>query len=700
MLALAPSHNCRREGKRCGVGRILTVQVAFRPVLGLLSVWLLLSLAVPVKADVIGFVTVDAGAAQHEKPSASFTLPAQSTDYKDALEEFQRMVHHEQWEKAFAALTTISEKTTTGYIDRGDGVLVPSRLLVRELLANLPSAGKSAYRLFYDTEAGQLWDKAVGRQEADNLSAIVSNHLISSVGAKAADRLGDLYFERGEFQQAAAAWQTILDYCPDSKVSKPLTMLKIATALARTGRWGEFHRIEALARERYADEEVEIGGRSLRVADELARLTSSDHAPAPAARTSLPPDVELPSENEPAWRFEFVDADDPQSNNPFKMVDVYGRPMGNEFVVPSGVDDKRVYVNLFGVEMAFDLATGKLAWRSGKLHELNFQQARQGISPERYSLVLAGDRLWSVSRDPQQASQRGPFVLTQRDAASGKEIFSSRRTLSSWSILGEPRVAGDVVYVGAQRNRQGRDLSLLMLETATGKLRRNVPLGNYAADTNQVYTDRVPRPTIVSRGDRLYVDTHSGALACVNFQAEVIDWAILYDSPAPMTGYQYNYVATRNEVSNPLFHAGLLFTKGMRSPRLLGVAVDGPKLVWKRPVSDSAVLVAVDDERVYLSGEELTAYSLKTQELLWATPLPRSVEWSTPLVTAGRIYQFTSRGVCEVDKATGEIVRIFRGADLESMGGSMFVSAGKLITVSNLAITAYSLGEPPEAGGP
>jgi outer membrane protein assembly factor BamB len=175
----------------------------------------------------------------------------------------------------------------------------------------------------------------------------------------------------------------------------------------------------------------------------------------------------------------------------------------------------------------------------------------------------------------------------------------------------------------------------------------------------------------------------------------------MYESPPTATGYNYNYIPPRRGVSGPLVAGGLIFAKGMSSPRLLGIAGDGPKVVWNRPVADSAVLLAADDERVYLGGEELTAYSLKTQELLWATQLPRSANWSVPLVTKTRIYQFTSRGVCEVDKATGDIVSIFRGGDLESLGGSLFVAPGRLVTVSNVGITAYALDESPrEARNP
>ena len=93
-----------------------------------------------------------------------------------------------------------------------------------------------------------------------------------------------------------------------------------------------------------------------------------------------------------------------------------------------------------------------------------------------------------------------------------------------------------------------------------------------------------------------------------------------------------------------------------------------------------------------MGGEELTAYSLKTQELVWAAQLPHSAPWSLPLVTKNRLYQFTSRGICEIDKRTGEIMRIFRGNDLDSLGGTLLVTPQAVITVSNLAITAYPRG--------
>ena len=644
---------------------------------------------------IVTFVAATPAPASGEKPNASFTLPTQPNDVKDAIDEFRRLVEHEAWEKAFKSLDTITSKTGTGYIDRSDGVLVPSRMLVRGLLASMPTAGKNAYRVFYDSQATALWDQANGRIEQENLTKIVANHLISSVGDRAADRLGDLYFEQGDFEQAASAWQSIVTFCPESKLPKAQSLMKIAFALARAGRWSEFAQTEQSLRERYANETIEIGGRRVAVADQLAQLSAGKQTQEPAEVVTALPDVRLPAADQPSWQFRYQTKTDPNNPaNPFTLMDVYGRQRANDFPIPCAIDDKRVYVNLFGVEMAFDLESGKLVWRSAKLQQLqNLQQGRQGVAPERYWLMVHGDRTWSVTRDPQQANQQqGNFALVVRESATGKEVFNSRRALSAWNIIGRPLPVGEVVYVGAHRSNQGRELAVLMLNAKDGKLLKTINVGNHTVDQNQIYTERIAQPSLMMHRDRLYIETHAGALVSLQPQTGNFDWAVLYDSPAPQAGYWY-YDASPPQfsVADPIYASSLLFAKGMRSTRLLGVQPDGATMAWKRPVSKTAMVVGVDEKRIYLGGEELTAYDLQTQELIWSARLPHSASWSTPILTQNRLYQFTARGVCEVDKQTGDLVKIFRGVDLDSVGGVIFVTPKSLLTVSNLAITAYPL---------
>jgi outer membrane protein assembly factor BamB len=866
------------------------------------------------------------------KRPADFALKALVFGIDEKVADFKRLIEHEQWEEAFQTLDALSAKQGAGFIDRGDGVLIPARSLTRGLLATLPGAGREAYRLFRDPAATALWDKAKGAGEADALAAIVDSYVITSVGDRAADRLGDLHFERGEMGQAIAAWRALLSCCPESEIPQAQTYLKIATALARGGSSGELDEVRQIVREQFAAQEVTFGGRKTTAAEALARLTTDDRRAPAAEIAELPDDISLPVSGEPLWRFSFQSTIEPVHNVSFQVRDVYGRQRSSDFAIPAAVDDQRLYVNVIGVEMAFDLATGKLLWRTGKLHELQMLQLQQGVSPERYSIAVHGNRVWSVTRAANDQNQQGGYALVVRDAATGKEIFSTRRSLSSWNILGPPCLTDDVfdatqppgkeaqteqavfgetrspagfdfaqgfaasgdritvngnaslaegrvrltdgtskqagtaflatpvnvqgfrtqfdfqlskafadgisfivqssgpkalggngqglgysgipgsigvkfdlyedanttglfmngarlrgegsvalkpskidltsghvfrvemsydgthlrvtltdtqtqashtqeygvdipaqvggptayvgfggstgqmtavqeilnwsytplsvittvtpaaktAYVGASPNGQGRELSLLVLNAENGKLLKTIALGNHAVDQNQIYAERAAEPSMLVHLDRLYLDTHGGALVSIVRRTGEIEWGLQYESPSPQPNYYYGATAPRRGVSGPLMAGGLLFAKGMRSSRLLGIQLDLPRLEWQRPVSKSAVIVAADHERIYLGGEELTAYNLETQLLEWAAQLPHSADWSQPLVTKSRLYQFTSRGICVVDKETGNVLEIFRGADTNSLGGSLLVTPQVLLTVSNSGITAYA----------
>ena len=259
-----------------------------------------------------------------------------------------------------------------------------------------------------------------------------------------------------------------------------------------------------------------------------------------------------------------------------------------------------------------------------------------------------------------------------------------------------PLTAGGKIFVGASRSNQSRELAILVLDAADGKLLKTITIGTHVVDPNQLYYDRGSEPSMLLYRDRLYVDTHAGALVSIEPSSGTIDWGILYESPPPQTGYYYyQYEPPRYAISGPMFSGGLLFTKGMRSPRMLGVRADGPALAWNRPVDRASTLAAADDHCLYMAGDELSAYSLESQELLWSAQLPSTAIWSVPVVTKTRLYQFTSRGIYEVEKQTGRLKKLFRGIDLDAFGGTLLVTPKALVTVSNLAITAYPLNSDP-----
>jgi outer membrane protein assembly factor BamB len=136
---------------------------------------------------------------------------------------------------------------------------------------------------------------------------------------------------------------------------------------------------------------------------------------------------------------------------------------------------------------------------------------------------------------------------------------------------------------------------------------------------------------------------------------------------------------------------GILYVKGMKSNRLYAVDPLRPKVLWHRPVPKSATFIGADDKRFYLGGEEISAFDLTTRKIDWSVQVHLGTTYGNPLITQGRIYHFSGNGIYEIDKKTGAVANLFRGADGHSLGGELIMTPKALLAVSNLAITAYPI---------
>jgi outer membrane protein assembly factor BamB len=382
-----------------------------------------------------------------------------------------------------------------------------------------------------------------------------------------------------------------------------------------------------------------------------------------------------------------------QKNQQLMLRNPWGNRSTTSLVYPIALSEERLFANLLGYVLCVDLRTGKLLWRSAPTHPLSSQTSQSGqLSPELYGITADAEQVYAVTSDP-QIMNRGDnsFQLVCYHAGDGKVQFRSFDVDSQkeWRPMGKPFIDKDLVYVAAQKQNTGSELHVLAIDRADGKLRWSTHLGTYQYDMRNRYGQRVAEPALLARGTELYVDTRAGAFLALRRNTGALRWAIRYESAAPNTEYYWNQPVERLTASPPQLHGSMALFKGLRSDRLVAVDTQQLKVLWQRPVSRSAMLIGVDDRRVYMGGEELTAYDRESRKLLWSCRVPLGTEWARPALSESRIYQFTPRGVFEVDKDNGRVVRIFRGHDLDSVGGLVLLRPTILLTVSNLAITAY-----------
>jgi outer membrane protein assembly factor BamB len=190
--------------------------------------------------------------------------------------------------------------------------------------------------------------------------------------------------------------------------------------------------------------------------------------------------------------------------------------------------------------------------------------------------------------------------------------------------------------------------------------------------------------------------TNNGAMLAVDTAGRRVEWALTYDPPPILTGYMmFGGYMPRQQVKSPgaiVIRGSTLYLKEQDGYALFAVDLGGSSLKWKRPVDPSATIADVDDQYVYTMGEELSAIDLNSRQMKWSTKVPVGTG-SLRVIRAGEsFYVLSTRGVFEIRADTGDPgPRVFRTADKDALGGRLWRAPDRLITVSNQAVTAYSL---------
>jgi outer membrane protein assembly factor BamB len=685
--------------------------------------------------------------AEEARKNQGFNIRKEAAKFNDALEDFSRYRDKKAWELAFRSLETLTEAKRDGMVPAGKGFYVPSRQRVISSLTSLPPEGKQAFRLFYDAKAKQLLEKAQSASreappsgdpadkpvdEVATLREVYEKYFISSVGDRAADRLGDALFETGDFAGAAAAWSAVLKEFPDTTLPKLRLQIKRCTALARATQWDRFDDALRQVRTEFAGERVSIGGKEVVAVEYLEQLraapsskpaTTSSTKPTTGPTTATAPEPEipeptgpvaLPTDDTPAWQIKLTDeAMNRKLANALNMNQWAARFTNLRGAMPAScTDGRRVYVNWFGIIFAADVKTGKMLWRNRKFSELGDKLqniVNSATDVDVYTATVApGARLFVTGLVfSNLGNYQEPVRLVSMNGRDGKVNWSSTNgSLSNWSFLGAPVIVGDVVYAAAH-TRNGNDVSLLAIGTEKGELMWSVALGTAQGGNNPYRGGTiVPDCMLVPANGSVYVLTNNGAVIAVDSVARRVDWA--YTFPAPPVMFEQNvWFGGPQPMPKPKMRAAAfidnstLYVKEENGDAVYAIDLAGPSLLWKRPIDREDTVARLDDGRLLVIGQDLGAIDTKgkTHPMTWSARMPDLFVRLTPVVTDGRVFAFAPRGIFEINTTNGDTARILRGADLDSFGGTLNRAPGRLIAVSNLAVTAYPVsdGQPQKA---
>ncbi len=653
----------------------------------------------------------------NDRPDRPLQMPPASSETKEAFDDFERFARRGAWERAAKALYAIPEAQANRFVDGQDGFIISVSQKRRLAIAGLAPEGQAAYRLFYDAEAKKLLDQAEGPAEQATLERLYSSYFLTSVGDNAADRLGDLYFEQGQFDRAADCWLAILRERTDSELSPALMTVKAALALARAGRRSELEAIRSEAADRFADDLVAIGGQKAKVTDRLRNLLDGP-VPAkgldPSSAASDGPPPALSDTVAAAWQLRFG-ASVTAGMTPVELTQ-WDKSSLSGAVPPVTIEGKTLFANYLGHAFAVDLDSGKMLWRSAPFHNLEtiaMQGQGRMIDPKRFAILAAPGFVWCLGRDVKDPNYQATSRLICRRAESGEVVWQSSDLpdYAAMDLAGTPILVRGTMFVAGKSSMsmnygmndgQGHmpRQFVLAIRPHDGKQLWKTEVGTIREDQQDYYYgqgDTSPQPRLARHAGSVFLDTHNGILARLDAESGVLDWGYGYPTE-PVQGQSRFFFrrmpsqAPTTAASTPLESGDGLLIKGAKADRICAIDPDRMKVLWDRPLAKSARLLGVDDQAMYLGGPELGALDLKTRALRWSTPLPGGSEDGRLLVRPDGLWQLTPRGIFEVDPRTGRVRRIFRGDDAGATGGDLVLTDRWLLAISNRTISAYPRG--------
>ncbi|MFK7779078.1 MAG: PQQ-binding-like beta-propeller repeat protein, partial [Gimesia sp.] len=634
-------------------------------------------------------VTENDGTSPHKMPGFSISIDEKKLNL---LDDYERYVRHRMWAKAIASLKELSEsKSTSPLLPTAEGFLVNADYRIFTALISLPAEGREAFRIFFDGKARKQFEELPSLngfkspQAISDAKKIYSQYFLTSVGDDVADLLGNDAFERGEFPLAARYWSSILDHHSDTNLSEIEINVKYVLALIRS-RQSELAAANIqLILQQFPGKKITLGGNSV---DPVVYLNSvAKQQPAESVplviETNRDPwaikqPVKLPqSKIKPLWKLTFLDQTAVQAIIKSQS-DYYGRTKSYLTFVPKmAVDGKRAYVNFYGVCFGIDLQSGKLVWRNAKFtnlgkHFSNYSFHRTSKLKQYHINVSGNTVLATFIPEKDMNRYQASYQLVAYQADSGKTLWTAK--LGSDSFVSKPLIDGNHVYVvsHAQNNKL---ITLNSLSLKTGKKEWSIPLGTVVSGSSSNGSQIMPVPLLQKQGDSLTILTNNGALFDVSVPLKTINWVFRY--PYKMNTTTTNYYNSPVKEETELHTNGqmirdrnLIYFKEAGSNEVFALDLVSKKVIWKRPVKLSAQIVGLDQDNIYLMSKELEAIDRKSHQLNWAVSLPVAAGGLSAVIDPKDAWIFTSRGIFEVSKTNGDIVNIYRGSDLTSLGGA------------------------------
>jgi outer membrane protein assembly factor BamB len=619
------------------------------------------------------------------------TLIGEEKRTRDELDVADRLTTNKRYDDAVRRYQQILAESGDALVGL-DGAesrrALPARWLVHQRIAALPPEARKLFRAGVEETARRWLDEGTAKRDVRLLEQVVAEAFCSESAEKALHLLGDLAFERGEFEVAAHYWRMLARYpseavappaprrfellYPNSPGGEALARAKLILALIFRGEKERANNELGHFRKLNPDTAGEFTGRTGNYADLLKAQLTADTRLAPAAvaeagwptfggdasRNRVVPASVLPYwPDTPNWVAPLPG--DPKAkphrdSDPPLGTGASARSLAFHPVIVPGyalvADAARVF--------AYELASGKLAAEYDHRKNAGLPDSIDLRVPSRtdaaYTLTVVGDRIFArfgvqpmktleASAKPKELESVISCLALRRrpDGSLRFELLWQIRarmldTDPPAIFEGAPLVRDGRLYVARTRFEGRQTIVAIECYDADGADgRKEPPVRRWRQEVWSIESGGEParqrHDLLTLAGPNVVYCTHSGAIVALDAASGRRAWAYRY----PTAAGRVLDLTLPHDLCPCVYAEGNVYAAPADTDRILCLDARGGELVWQQPAQVVQLLgVANGALFVTLGGvpqEGLCAYHAGTGRELWRRPEDRS-----DLATFGR----------------------------------------------------------------
>ena len=602
-----------------------------------------------------------ASSAQAQGTLTQIGFPGENTSTARRLAAVDQLVADAKWAEAITEYLHILEEAGDDLVPLDARRSVAARKLCHRRLAALPPPALQLYRDRVDGQVKKWWDEGKANHDTRLLRRIVQEAFCSRFGDRALDSLGDLAFERGDFEEAEQWWHMLAppiagDAGPNARVGDDpgaalvfpdpqvdvarVRAKQILSRLCRGEREAADKLIQAY-RTQHANAAGDFAGQRGTYADILQKLAPANPVTTPpwptfagaASRECLLPQapasylVPLPP----------ISLDTGNRGNLLRAEEIHvltpsaeAQEMAFYPVIAGG----QVLVADAGGVRAFDLTTGQRAGSYNLIADLKSQGTEFDLdfaTPPggRYTLTVAGGQIFARLGNACVGALRvregavGDSCLVCLDQKPTKEGKLTRRWLvraqegkdNAGSVFeGAPLVHESRVYVARARVAGAQVATAIeCYSAATGyrHWRQEVSEIRELSDGEPRWHQRL----LTLAGSQVVYCTHSGAVVAVDTATGRRNWAVRYLSRGLKSAPG---APSPRDLAPCVSHAGRLFVAPADYDRILCLDAATGKSLWESQTVEVVHLLGV-------AGGKLMVTTGRSSPGVTEAPEPRGI---------------------------------------------------------------------------